>query len=62
MIISLARIIMLTWFALALIAWTVDIDSNQIESSENIYTTFVEFPLWAIRIRRAWSFTRVTTY
>jgi len=30
MIISLARIIMLTWFALALIAWTVDIDSNQI--------------------------------
>jgi len=30
MIISLARIIMLTWFALALIAWTVDLDSNQI--------------------------------
>ena len=30
MIVSLARIIMLTWFGLALIAWTVDLDSNQI--------------------------------
>jgi len=30
MIFSLARIIMLTWFALALIAWTVDLDGNQI--------------------------------
>ena len=30
MIIVLARIIMLTWFALAFIAWTVDLDSNQI--------------------------------
>jgi len=30
MIISLARIIMLTWFSLALIAWTFDLDGNQI--------------------------------